>query len=350
MQCGNAVQAYEKWARTTKEKVPHEDELKHELDAIHQAGGCVLVWGEADYPPLLDVLSDPPVVLSVLGDARLLTAQQVGVVGNRNASGGGLQWTRTLATDLARAGVVVTSGLARGIDTAAHEGALAAGGKTIAVVAGGVDHIYPPENKTLRARMLAEGGAIISEQRWGGVPAAGLFPRRNRIIAGLSVGVVVSEATRHSGSLITAEHALNYGREVWAVPGSPADPRASGPNWLLKQGATLVEGAADILASIPSVQKVAKADVLRKLSMETLPLLRETETPEDEEDSPAGEAHAAGLPPALRVLQLLGKVPLDVDQLVREVAVSEAELLGILTELEMEGSATRAFDGRWLRA
>lgn len=355
LKCGSAEQAVDFWAaqmrREEKDVEKKYGGPEKERDALAKLGGRFLVWGEEDYPPLLHVLPDPPVVLSVLGDVHALTAALVGVVGNRNASAHGMQWTRALARDLAAAGVGVVSGLSRGIDTAAHEGALDGNGVTVAAVAGGVDHIYPPQNKKLREEMLARGGAIISEQPLGMVPVAGFFPRRNRMIAGLSVGVVVSEATRHSGSLITAEHALAYGRDVWAVPGSPSDPRASGPNWLLKQGAALVEGAGDILAAMPSVEKVKRADALRKVEQNDLPLLREEAfvSSDDAGEAPALPAADTVLTPALQVLRALGKAPVALDDLVRACAMEEREVMGILTELELDGSALRGWDGMWTR-
>ena len=186
-------------------------------------------------------------MLTVRGDAGLLHRPAVAVVGARNASANGCAFARALGRELAAAGLVVVSGLARGIDTAAHEGALAADGATVAVIAAGVDVAYPPENAALMARIAAEG-AVVSERPLGATARAKDFPRRNRVIAGLALGVVVVEAAPASGSLITARLALEYGREVMAVPGSPQDPRHRGTNQLLRDGAHLVESAADVLA------------------------------------------------------------------------------------------------------
>jgi DNA processing protein len=313
-----------------------------ELENLQRADGTMLVWGEENYPPQLAELPDAPIVLSVLGDVKFLHARHVAIVGNRNASAAGMAWSKALAQELAHAQVGVVSGLARGIDTAAHEGALSGNGVTIAVVAGGVDHIYPPENAKLREKII-EHGCVVSEQAWGMAPTASLFPRRNRIIAGLSVGVAVSEATRHSGSLITAECALNYGRDVWAVPGSPSDPRSGGPNWLLKNGATLIEGAADILTNLPvraapyvasySKAKIQQPDLFaaEESKLEALPEIE------------------AAMTDMQRVFGLLGAVPTTFDELVRQSAVSETALNGLLIELELDGHALREADGRWRR-
>ncbi|PZP39884.1 MAG: DNA-protecting protein DprA [Pseudomonas fluorescens] len=318
------------------------DSVMRELETLQRHDGILLVYGEKNYPSQLMELPDAPITLSVLGDASSLTKTQVAIVGNRSASASGLTWSKQLASELARANVVLTSGLARGIDTATHEGAIVGGGQTVAVVAGGVDNVYPPENARLREAII-QHGCVVSEQAWGMQPTASLFPRRNRIIAGLSVGVLVSEATRHSGSLITAECALDYNREVWAVPGSPSDPRSSGPNWLLKNGATLIENAQDILNSMPStpapyVPKVVQKDLF-------------SDTPEDAIVVDVAPETSAGetLSDTQRVFGLLGSVGTSFDDLVRQTALTEATLSGVLVELELDGHAVRESDGRWKR-
>lgn len=298
--------------------------------------------GDKNFPAQLAELPDTPIVLSVLGEASALAQRQVAIVGNRSASASGLTWSKQLASDLARHGIVLTSGLARGIDTAVHEGAINGGGLTVAVVAGGVDNIYPPENAKLRDAIIANG-CVVSEQPWGMMPTASLFPRRNRVIAGLSIGVAVSEATRHSGSLITAEFALNYGRDVWAVPGSPSDPRSAGPNWLLKNGASLIEGAEDILRDLPQrpapfvlrARDVAQHDLFAAPADDAR-VESETGTPDD-------------ATPTQRVYGLLGSVAATFDDLVRETGFNEAVLSGLLVELELDGHAIRESDGRWKR-
>lgn len=322
------------------------DDAARELEKLHTHNGRMIILGSPEYPSQLGELPDAPLVLSVLGDVKFLHTRQLAMVGNRSASGSGMAWSEALAHTLAARGVTITSGLARGIDTAAHTGALQAHGATVAVVAGGVDHIYPPENKNLRARII-EHGAVVSEQAWGMAPTAQLFPRRNRVIAGLSVGIVVSEATLHSGSLITAQHALEYGREVYAVPGSPSDPRASGPNWLLKNGATLIENADDILASLPERAApfvLPRTSVQRDLfsapaASSASPIIVDDEA-----------AHAPeNATPRQRIYGLLSHNPLDGDTLARQGDVSETDLNILLTDLELDGLAVREADGRWRR-
>lgn len=323
-------------------KLAAEDSIMRELETLHRHGGKLVLQSDENYPDFLRELPDAPLVLSVLGDITTLHARQVAIVGNRNASAAGIAWSKNLASELVRAGVVITSGLARGIDTAAHEGALAGGGRTVAVVAGGVDNIYPPENSKLREAIMAQG-CVVSEQPWGMKPTASLFPRRNRINAGLSIGIVVSEATRHSGSLITAECALDYNREVWAVPGSPSDPRSGGPNWLLKNGATLIENAGDILKDLPATPapyapRVVQADLFGAI-----------EAPDIEFTANAEESDDAPVTTTQKIFGLLGSVGVSFDDLVRQSGLDEAGLSGVLVEMELEGHAAREADGRWRR-
>lgn len=226
-------------------------QAEDEMAALQKLGARLLAWGEPDYPEPLSYIPDPPPLLSVLGDVDLLNTSCLGIVGARNASANGRSLTRKIAADMGAAGWVVASGMARGIDTEAHKGALTTG--TIAVLAGGIDHVYPKENQSLYDA-IKKSGALISECAPGTVPKAGHFPRRNRIISGLSWGVLVVEATKRSGSLITARMALEQGREIFAVPGWPSDPRAGGPNTLLRSGAVLTESAEDILAEAPTHQ------------------------------------------------------------------------------------------------
>jgi DNA processing protein len=324
------------------------DDVVRECEALSAAGGWMLLWGEPNYPEFLRDLPDAPIVISGLGDVQVLSTRMLGIVGNRSASLAGLETTRTLATQLAQKHITVVSGLARGVDTAAHTGALQGGGPTVAVIAGGINHVYPPENAKLREDIIANG-CVLSEQPWGSAPTASLFPRRNRIIAGLGVGVLVSEATRHSGSLITAEYALNYGRDVWAIPGAPADPRSGGPNWLLKQGATLVEGVEDILSSLPAtpapyLPKVARSSPAQPTLFEA-PASPE-EVAESSGDSPALEE---ALSTRQKVFALLSGTPIAFDSLIRQIGLPEADLSALLVELELDGHATREPDGRWRR-
>jgi DNA processing protein len=218
-----------------------------ELAALDRLGAVILCWGEPDYPATLAAVEDAPPVLTVLGNPALLQAPMVAVVGARNASANGRRIANELAAGLGEAGVVVVSGMARGIDAAAHLGALDSG--SAAVDAGGADIVYPEENRGLYDA-LVERGVVVAELPLGTEPQARHFPRRNRIISGMARGVVVVEAAAKSGSLITARFALEQGREVFAVPGSPLDPRCRGCNDLLRNGATLTETAADILTQL----------------------------------------------------------------------------------------------------
>lgn len=366
----SALRVMAEWPRIYAENKPlcSEETILAEIEKLHAAGGCLLLLGEPDYPPQLAELPDPPVALSVLGDPRVLLTRQVAIVGNRSASAAGMNFSRTASAALARAGVTVTSGLARGIDTAAHEGALHAEGQTVAVVAGGVDHVYPPENAALRQRIIAQG-CVISEQPWGMAPNAHLFPRRNRIIAGLSVGVAVSEATRHSGSLITAECALGYGRDVWAVPGSPAEERSGGPNWLLKNGATLIENAQDILDTLPArpapyiKRPTPQPDLFAAFDADAGDQTGTDGTTGNTTGGGFSGNLAQGLDssfdqdetepaqgPVQSVFCLLSTSAIHFDEIVRQTGLSEAETNTVLIELELDGHAARDPDGRWRKS
>ena len=220
---------------------------ERELAALDRINAHVLCWGEPLYPKPLEAVEDAPPVLTLLGHAEFLAAPIVAVVGARNASANGRRLAQDIAAGLGEEGVVVASGMARGIDAAAHAGSLATG--SIAVVAGGVDVVYPEENRGLY-QALASQGTVVAELPLGTEPQARHFPRRNRIISGMALGVVVVEAAAKSGSLITARYALEQGREVFAVPGSPLDPRCRGGNDLLRNGATLTENAADVVSQL----------------------------------------------------------------------------------------------------
>ncbi|HXC55502.1 MAG TPA: DNA-processing protein DprA [Rhizomicrobium sp.] len=302
-------------------RMPSDDDAAREIAGLAKLGGRILASCEAEYPHGLKAAEPTPPILSVLGHATLLGREMIAVVGARNASALGRRLANTLARDLAGAGLVVVSGLARGIDAAAHDGALAGG--TCAVVAGGVDVVYPPENAELHRRIAREG-CIVSEMPLGQTPQARHFPRRNRIISGLARGVVVVEAAEGSGSLITANYALEQGREIFAVPGSPLDPRAKGTNRLLRDGATLTESAADVLAGLAPI------------------LGRDFREPA--RDAPAGptqpdEAEADRVRAAVE--EALGPAPVAVDDLVRLCRGSAAAVAIILLELELAGRITR---------
>src|SRR3954447_1525080 len=313
-------------------RVPERAALIAEIEALGALDGQMLVKAGADYPPLLRALPDAPPVISVCGRTELLHRPAVAIVGARNASANGCGFARTLARERAKAELVVVSGLARGIDTAAHEGALAAAGATVAVIAAGVDVAYPPENAALMRR-IASDGAGVSERPLGATARAKDFPRRNRVIAGLSLGVVVVKAAPASGSLITARLALDYGREVIAVPGSPMDPRHRGTNQLLRDGAHLVESAADILAVLAPLLQQSEPPALRSRRM------RRARRPEP-------SVAAVDLPKqsdtlADRVVRALGPEPLAVDELIRECDAASPDVQAALLELELAGRIDR---------
>ncbi len=295
---------------------------EREAAALARMGGCFLHLDGPGYPELLALTEDPPPVIAVLGDASVLGRRQVGVVGARAASATGRRVAEELAAGLTMAGLVVTSGLARGIDAAAHLGALEAHGRTVAVVAGGLDQPYPPENAALQDRIAAEGGAVVAEAPLGTAPLARHFPRRNRIVAGLCLGLVVVEAAPKSGSLITARLALEAGREVFAVPGSPLDPRARGSNDLLRQGAHITESAEDVIANLPEAPREAPLFRPRPVA--------EVAQPEVEEPPSASGGGA-------QLLEMIGTTPVGVDDLVRRCHLSAPAVQAILLDLELSG-------------
>lgn len=318
--------------RSAGRQIADRDGLAVELDGLAALGGRLLIEGDGDYPAPLRPLPDRPPVLAVRGEVGLLQRPSVAVVGARNASLNGRSFARELGRELARAGLVVVSGLARGIDTAAHEGALAAAGVTVAVIAAGVDVAYPPENAELMARIAAEG-AVISERPLGAVARAKDFPRRNRVIAGLALGTVVVEAAPASGSLITAKLALDYGREVMAVPGTPQDPRHRGTNQLLREGAHLVEGAGDVLAVLAPLLRHAEPPAIRARRVRRT--VGEPVAPAGAATVPAGDALAE------RVARALGPAPLAVDELIRECDAAAPDVQAALLELELAGRIDR---------
>ncbi len=294
-----------------------------EVEALDRLGARLIAWCEPDYPEFLAAIPDPPPVIAVAGVLDILHRRGVAIVGARNASAAGRRFARRLAADLGEAGFAVVSGLARGIDTAAHDGSLATG--TVAVMAGGVDSVYPPENAALFDDILGRGVAV-SEHPPGTVPTAGHFPPRNRLISGLALGVVVVEAASRSGSLITARMALEQGREVFAVPGSPLDPRARGPNELIRGGATLIQSAADVIDSL------AGPFAPRKPHSAAFQLDDDMSVPMDDTD----------LAEARRALgEQLGATPVTVDELVRECQLSAKVVLTVLLELELAGRVER---------
>lgn len=300
-------------------------EAEREMERARAFGVSFVALGERDYPDRLRRTASAPPLVALRGDLACLQRPMVAIVGSRNASIAGIKIAAILARGLGEAGMTVVSGLARGIDAAAHEASAATG--TVAVLAGGHDQIYPPENEPLLDRLLP-AGAAISEMPMGHEPRARDFPRRNRIIAGLSLGVVVVEAAEKSGSLITARMALEENREVFAVPGSPLDPRAGGTNRLLKQGATLVSEVDDILAVIqPILSRPPPEDSL-------------------EEEEEAMDGADPGDNGRSRILSLLGPVPVALDDIVRASGLPVAAVRVALLELDLAGRQHRDPAGR----
>jgi DNA processing protein len=299
-------------------------EAEREVERVDKVGGRYLALGQGLYPRSLAELDDAPPLLTVKGDLKLIDKPMVAIVGARNASAAACRFARQLAYDLGQQEVVVVSGLARGIDSSAHDGALETG--TIGVVAGGLDVYYPPENET-RQRAIFERGLVIAEMPPGTEPRARHFPYRNRIIAGLGAGTVVVEAAPRSGSLITARLAAEAGREVMAVPGSPLDPRAQGCNQLIRDGATLVQNAADVLEALRPIQPTVASP-------------RSTYEPE-ESVWMDGDAGAMSL-----VEELLGPSPVPVDEIIRLSGAHSGAVQMALLELDLAGRLDRHAGGK----
>jgi len=297
-------------------------QAEKEIARIEALGARYLVLGQGLYPRALAELDDAPPLLTVKGDIALLDRPLVAIVGARNASAAACRFARQLAWDLGRQGAAVVSGLARGIDSAAHDGSLETG--TIGVVAGGIDVFYPPENED-RQKAMMERGLVIAEMPPGTEPRARHFPYRNRIIAGLSLGTVVVEAAPRSGSLITARLAAEAGREVMAVPGSPLDPRAQGCNQLIRDGATLVQSAADVMEAVRPMQPRLASPI-------------ESYRPDASLD---GDEDAVGL-----VEELLGPSPVPVDEIIRLSGASSGAVQMALLELDLAGRLDRHAGGK----
>jgi DNA processing protein len=310
--------------------IPSPADAQRELDALAKLGARLLFAGQPDYPPLLALLDDAPAVLAVLGDPQLLSARAVALVGGRNASANGQRVAEELGADLAHT-LVVVSGLARGIDAAAHSGALRTG-FTVAAVAGGLDIPYPPEHAELQRR-VAEVGAVVSEAPVGTTPQSRHFPRRNRIIAGLALGVVVVEAALRSGSLITARLAQEAGRELFAVPGSPLDPRSRGANDLIRQGAHITETAADVLENLPDHPE--REGLSRFPLFVRGPMSGASERPPNWLEPTEGPEDLVKI--RMQVIDLLGTSPTAVDDVVRRCQFSPAAVMAVLLELELAG-------------
>jgi DNA processing protein len=298
-------------------------DVMREVDAVERLGARHIFLGDADYPALLAEIDTAPPVLIVRGDMALAQRPCVGIVGARNASAVACRFARELGMGLAREGVTVVSGLARGIDTNAHIGAL--DGSTIGVIASGIDIAYPPENEALQQE-VATRGLLIAEQPPGREPLARHFPSRNRIIAGLSVGTVIVEAAPKSGSLITARLANEAGREVMAVPGSPLDPRAQGCNQLIREGATLIQNVADILEAVR-------------------PIFGHVRQPGQGYEAEAFQGDASDVARA-EIIGLLSIAPVAVDEIVRQSGHLPAIVQLVLLELELAGRLERHAGGR----
>jgi len=301
-------------------KIPSISEAEDEIAAVAARGGHMVAMGEPGYPPHLQHISGAPPLLSLVGGEKLDLERMVAVVGARNASAAGQRMTEVLSTGLGQQGFTVVSGLARGIDAAAHRAALPTG--TIAVLAGGLDRIYPSENVPLADAIIAEGGMVLTEMPMGWEPRAQDFPRRNRLVSGSSLGVVVVEAAKRSGSLITARLALEQNREFFAIPGSPLDPRSEGGNHLIQQGAKLVTCADDIIESLTGID----------LSRQTL---------FEPEWQPSPDEQAEIIDPTsddrLLLLDALSPAPTAVDQLISTTGLRAPVVQMLLLELDIAG-------------
>jgi DNA processing protein len=309
--------------RPTTPRIPTRAEVEHQLAVATALGARLILSCEAAFPPLLAAADGAPPFVWILGDGALLVRDCVAIVGARAASAAGRRFARELAGALGEAGIIVVSGLARGIDAAAHAGALETG--TAAVLAGGVDQPYPPENAELH-RQIGRRGCVVSERAMGHVARAADFPRRNRIISGLTRGTVVVEAEPRSGSLITARLAAEQGREVFAVPGSPYEPRARGTNDLIRQGATLVECADDVLAVL---RGLARIDAPRPVAVR--------------DAAPSPPEDLGGLGETLEAL--LSPAPVSLDELARACGAPISWVTAALVEMSLAGRAELAPGG-----
>jgi len=303
-------------------------DAKREMDSVAAFGGRMIAATEPDYPTALRMIADPPPVITIRGHAQLLNRDILAIVGARNASAVALRLTSQISGDLTREKIIIASGLARGIDTAAHQASLSGG--TIAVVGGGIDYPYPRENQPLQEEIY-DRGCVIAEQPIGTVPQARHFPRRNRIISGLALGVLVVEASPRSGSLITARMALEQGREIFAVPGSPMDPRAKGTNNLIRNGATLTESADNILEELQNIRHRP----LKEPDQPLLPFLNPDQPAEQELDRSRPD-----------IITYLSPTPIEIDELIRLTGQPPSIILTILLELELAGRIERHFGNR----
>jgi DNA processing protein len=307
-------------------RVMSVQEAENELKMTQNYGGDMVILGDEAYPEWLSTIEDAPPVLSIMGDASLLSKSNIGIVGARNASANAKRYTMNLARDLGQKGQIIASGMARGIDTAAHQASLETG--TIAVMAGGIDQIYPNENRDLYGEIVKHG-CIVSEMPFGTAPTAHHFPRRNRIVSGLSKGVVVVEASMRSGSLITARLAGEQGREVFAVPGFPGDPRAAGPNSLIQNGAKLIQNADDILEEIMAMDQksIQPAQAIFDGIAEGFTDFEDTQITSDNDYE--------------LITQTLSSSPMSVDDLCQSCHLPIQNIQTCLMDLELAGVITR---------
>lgn len=307
--------------------VPFQREMaEKEIEKCHKFGARMVMYGSPEYPELLLNIPDPPPVVTVRGDTKIWQGKPIiAMVGARNASAVGCQLAQKFANELGKNGIIIASGLARGIDSFAHKGALESG--TTGVIAGGIDNIYPPENKPLYEQLFTKG-LVMSEQPFGSLPYAGSFPSRNRIIAGMSAATLVVEAAPKSGSLITARLALENGREVMAIPGSPLDPRSKGCNQLIKQGAAMVESVDDVLEVIANIRRLKLFEPAPSL-FSNVPVSNYTE---ENELSILRE----------KIVDKLSPYAVSIDELIEQCDTSAAAMQIILLELELAGRAKRS--------
>ncbi len=306
-------------------KIYSEEQAEQDIARVAKLSAQFVAMGEHGYPPLLNHIPSAPPLLCVAGNLNLANMPTIGIVGARNASALGMKFTRQIARALTEAGLLVVSGLARGIDTAAHEASVDV--NTAAVIAGGIDNFYPPENENLQRR-IAETGLLMSEMRPGTAPKAEHFPRRNRIISGVSQAIVVVEAALRSGSLITARFAAEQGRDVFAVPGSPLDPRAEGTNRLIKDGAAMLTSVDDLIRTL---QEMRAPNATELFETHEIPNLSQITVDKQDHD---------------HVYNLLSPTAVEIDDLIRESGLSADQVLATLLELEIAGRALRHPGGR----
>lgn len=333
---GAALAALPHISKSPKLSIPDIHLVEEEIERTHSFGARIIAACEPDYPPALAALTPPPPIITISGDPAQLHQPCLAIIGSRNASAIGLRFARQMATELGQAGYVIISGLARGIDTSAHNGAVATG--TAAVLGGGVDHIYPRENSALHKLILTQGN-IISESPIGYRATARDFPRRNRIISGLCQGVIVIEAAERSGTLITARYAAEQGREVMAAPGSPLDPRTKGCNRLIRQGAALIEGSNDVIDIIQALPGI----IPDKTMSEPTQGYRQPAFDWNSAQKDIGAAKQ-------KLLALLSPTATPRDEIIRQSGIAIAVASAALLELELSGEILVEGDGRTSRA